>query len=79
MCDESYLFIQDYLNKIKLKIPFKLLYGEKSSLHDDLKIFGEVGVVTTKNKIQAKLINPGTTCMFIGYTDHHSRDVQCST
>ena len=38
-------------------------------------MFGEVGVVTTKNKIQAKLSNRGTTCMFVGYTEHHSRDV----
>jgi hypothetical protein len=38
-------------------------------------MFGEVGAVTTKEKIQAKLRNQGTTCMFVGYTEHHSRDV----
>jgi hypothetical protein len=32
-------------------------------------------VVTTKEKIQAKLSNGGTTCMFVGYTEHHSRYV----
>jgi hypothetical protein len=32
-------------------------------------------VVKTKDKIQAKLSNPGTTCMFVGYTEHPSRDV----
>jgi hypothetical protein len=39
------------------------------------KIFGEVGVVTTKEKIQANLTNRGTTCIFVGYTEHHSSDV----
>jgi hypothetical protein len=55
--------------------PFELLYGEKPTLHNNLKIFGEVGVVTAKDKIQAKLTNRGTTCMFVGYTEHHSRDI----
>jgi hypothetical protein len=61
--------------KSSLKSPFELLYDEKSILHDNLKIFGEVGVVTTKDKIQPKLSNRGKTCMFVGYTEHHSRDV----
>jgi hypothetical protein len=38
-------------------------------------MFGEVGLVNTKERIQAKLSNRGTPCMFIGYTEHHSRDV----
>jgi hypothetical protein len=61
--------------KSKFKSPFELLYVEKPTLHNNLKIFGEVGVVTTKEKIQAKLTNRGTTCIFVGYTEHHSRDV----
>jgi hypothetical protein len=52
-----------------------LLFGEKPTLYNNLKIFGEFGVITTKDKIQAKLSNRGTTCMFVGYTEHHSRDV----
>jgi hypothetical protein len=40
-----------------LKIPFELLYGAKPILHDKLKIFGNVGVVNTKDK---KLTNHGT-------------------
>jgi hypothetical protein len=52
-----------------------LLYGVKPTLHDNLKIFCKVGVVTAKDKIQAKLSNQGTTCKFVGYTEHHSRDV----
>jgi hypothetical protein len=61
--------------KSSFKSPFELLYGEKPILHNNLKMYGDVGVVTTKEKIQAKLSNRGTTCMFVGYTEHHSRDV----
>jgi hypothetical protein len=61
--------------KSSLKSPYQLLYGEKPILHNNLKMFGEVGVVTTKERIQAKLSNQGTICMFVGYTENHSRDV----
>jgi hypothetical protein len=61
-------------SSLKIKSPFELLYGENPTLHNNLKIFGEVGVVTTKEIIQAKLRNRGTTCIFIVYTEHHSRD-----
>jgi transposase InsO family protein len=54
--------------KSNLKSPFESLYGENPTLHDNLKIFGEIGVVTTKDKIQAKLTNRGATCIFVGYT-----------
>jgi hypothetical protein len=40
--------------KSRLKSPFEFLYGENPTLHNYLKMFGEVGVVTTKEKIQAK-------------------------
>jgi hypothetical protein len=60
---------------LSFKSPFELLYGEKPKLHDNLKIFGEVRVVTTKERMQAKLSNCGTTCMFVVYTEYHSRDV----
>jgi hypothetical protein len=51
--------------KLSFESPFELLYGEKPKLYDNLNIFGEVGVVTTKEKIQAKLSNRGTTCIFV--------------
>jgi hypothetical protein len=61
--------------KLSFKSPFELFYGKKLILHNKLKMFGEVGVVTTKERMQAKLSNQGTTCMFVGCTEHHSRDV----
>jgi hypothetical protein len=60
--------------KSSSKRSFELLYGEKPILNHNLKISGVVGVVRTKEKIQAKLRNRGTTCMFVGYTEHYPRD-----
>jgi hypothetical protein len=54
------------LTKSNFKSLFELLYGEKPTIHNNLKIFVEAGVVTTKDKLQAKLTNQGTTCMFVG-------------
>jgi hypothetical protein len=36
--------------KLILKCPFELLYGERPMLHNNLKMFGEVGDVITKEK-----------------------------
>jgi hypothetical protein len=63
------------LTKSNLKSPFELIFYENSTLHNNLKFFGEVGLATTEDKIEAKLRNRGTTCMLVGYTEHHSRDV----
>jgi hypothetical protein len=43
--------------KSSFKSPFEFLYDEKAKSHDNLKMFGEVGVVTANEKIQAKLSN----------------------
>jgi hypothetical protein len=41
----------------------------------NLKRFGEMCVATTKNKIQGKLSNNGTICVFVGYAVNHADDV----
>jgi hypothetical protein len=53
--------------RFNLKSPFELLYSVKPILHDNLKVFGEAGVNTMKVKIQAKLTNCRTLCIFVGY------------
>jgi hypothetical protein len=55
--------------------PYQLLYGCKPRLQASLRSFGEIGIVTTKDKIQGKLNNRGTPCMFVGYSVHHAHDV----
>jgi hypothetical protein len=47
--------------KLSLKSTFELLHGTSPILHTSLKMFGEVGVVTNKDGMQAKLTNRGTT------------------
>jgi hypothetical protein len=61
--------------KNKEVCPYGLLFGCKPKLPTSLRSFGEIGVVTTKAKIQSKLKNGGTPCMFIGYSVHHANDV----
>jgi hypothetical protein len=51
-CAMNVTYVSNIIStKSSLKSPFALLSGEKPTLHDNLKIFGEVGVVTTKEKI----------------------------
>ena len=40
-----------------------------------LKRFGEMCVVTTKSKIQGKLNDRGTVCVFIGFLQSHANDI----
>jgi hypothetical protein len=61
--------------KSSLKCPFELLHDERPTLHDNLEIFGKVGVVTTKEKIQASLSNQVTNSLLVAYTKHSSREV----
>ena len=61
--------------KSRDECPYQLLFGSKPKLPESLKAFGEVGLVTTKNKIQGKLRNRGTVCMFVGYSVDHAHDV----
>ena len=75
-CAMTTTYLSNVLStKSNFKSPFESLFGAKPILHDNLKIFGEVGVVTTKDKIQAKLTNRGTPCIFVGYAENHSKDV----
>jgi hypothetical protein len=61
--------------KEKMICPYQPLFGNKPRLPERLRSFSEIGVVTTKNDIQGKLINRGTPCMFMGYSINHAHDV----
>jgi hypothetical protein len=66
-CLMNITYLSDIIStKLSLKCPFELLYGERPTLHNNLNMFGKVGVVTTREKIQIKLSNRGTTCMLVG-------------
>jgi hypothetical protein len=49
----------------KDNFPYQLLFGSKPKLPKNLKIFGEMDVVTSKDDIQGKLENHGLACMFV--------------
>jgi hypothetical protein len=60
--------------KSKEVCPYELLFDRKPKLPTRLRSFAEIGVVTIKVNIQSKLKNRGTSCMFVGYSVHHTND-----
>jgi hypothetical protein len=61
--------------KSKEKFPYQLMFGNKLKSSSSLKIFREMGVVTTKDDIQSKLKKQGVTYMFMVYSVDHGNDV----
>jgi hypothetical protein len=57
------------------KSPQELMFGNKSHCVNNLRLFGKMGVVTTKEKIQGKLKDRGTVCMFVGYPPSHACNI----
>jgi hypothetical protein len=57
------------------KSPQELRFEKKSHCVNNLSLFGEMGVVTTKDKIQGKLKDRVTVCMFVGYPPSHACNV----
>jgi hypothetical protein len=55
--------------------PHQLFFDKKPKYINGLRTFGEMGVVTTKQKLQGKLADQGTACMFVGYPQSHACDV----
>ena len=75
-CARTVTFLSNITSvKSQEKCPYQLLFESKPKLPSCLKIFGEMGVVTTKDDIQGKLKNRGTTFMFVGYSVDHANDV----
>jgi hypothetical protein len=63
------------IKKDKTKSPIALIFKNRAKGLMNLKRFGEMCVVTTKNKIQGKLSDKGTVCVFVGYAVNHADDV----
>jgi Reverse transcriptase (RNA-dependent DNA polymerase) len=57
------------------KSPLELMFKEKTKELNNLRKFNEVCVAATKNKIQSKLSNRGSVCVFVGYPSNHANDV----
>ena len=46
----------------------------KAVVKSNFRRFGELAVIKTANKIQGKLTNKGTLCMFVGLAEEHPSD-----
>ena len=55
--------------------PEIILHGQNPSWVNNLRLFGEVGIVHVARPLQNKLKNRGTACLFLGYADDHSGKV----
>ena len=53
------------------KSPYELFYGSPSKIVNNLRTFGEIGIVKTAQKTQSKIINRGKACIFVGYPSNH--------
>jgi hypothetical protein len=62
------------INKDKKKSPIELMFKKKTKELRNHKRFGEMCVATTKNKIQTKLSNKGSVCVFAGFAVNHTDD-----
>ena len=60
------------MDKESKKDPNNLMFNRLLKRPVNLRLFGEMCVITTKNKIQSKLADKGTTCMFVGYGIDHA-------
>jgi hypothetical protein len=48
--------------------PTSIMLNKTSKRPRKLRKFGEMYVITTKDKMQSKLADKRTTCMFVGYS-----------
>jgi hypothetical protein len=57
------------------KSPLELMLNDKAKELNNLRKFREVCVAATKSKIQGKLSDRGSVCVFVGYPSNHVSDV----
>ena len=57
--------------------PFARYYRQNASLVNNLRSFGEQGIVKTAKVNQSKLQNRGELCIFVGYSNNHSNHTYC--
>jgi hypothetical protein len=67
------------VDKENKKDPNNLMINKLSKKAVKLRKFGEMCVITTKDKIQSKLADKGTICIFVGYGIDHASAEQIIT
>jgi hypothetical protein len=67
-CSSTATFYSNILaTRFTKRSPQDLIFGKEAHCAQNLRMFGEMGIVTTKKKIQVKLKDRRTVCMFVGY------------
>ena len=61
----------------RTKLPHTLFYREDAKYRRSLRTFGEMAVIALHEgkKMRSKLDDRGKTCMFVGYADDRTKDV----
>lgn len=54
---------------------YKRFMGEDYKGFQHIQKFGEVGIMTQKEKLKAKIKNRGIPCLYLGHADNHASDV----
>jgi hypothetical protein len=62
---------------VKEKSASEKVYGYNNKWISNICPFGEISIVSrhSDKKARSKLIDRGNTVIFIGYSDHHEKDV----
>ena len=76
-CAATATMVENLLvNKETEKSPFEIFSKKRPKYGNNLRTFGEIGVVRNyAKKIKAKLDNRGKVCAMVGYANDHSGDV----
>ena len=76
-CASTIIKIENILIKNKMeKCPYELMFGRMPNYVNDLRTFGEIAIVKDNgHKIKGKLSDRGMEAMFVGYSEHHAKNV----
>ena len=76
-CAATATMVENLLvNKEMEKSPFQFFSKKQAKYGNNLRTFGEIGVVRNyAKKMKAKLDNRGKVCAMVGYANDHSGDV----
>jgi hypothetical protein len=75
VCKNNNIPVKQYFNQSKGEVPLSVIVWQWPKLPSSLRIFREMGVLTTKDDIQGKLKKREMTCMLVGYSVDHAKDV----
>jgi hypothetical protein len=67
--------VQTLVTRVTKKSPQELIFGKVAHCAHNLRVFGEMGTLTTKKKVQGNLKDQATVFTFVRYPPNHACDV----